>query len=70
MKIANANQVADNKTAAARTKAGEKRAAARQEAATGKRNAEYAIAKEKCDMFADDAKVACVKDAKVRFGQS
>ena len=51
-------------------KASEERAAARQDAATDKRNAEHAVAKEKCDKFSDDAKTACVKEAKVRFGQS
>ena len=70
LKIANANQVAADKTAAARTKASEKRTAARQDAATDKRNADYAVAKEKCDTFADDAEAACIKDAKARFGQS
>lgn len=35
-----------------------------------KRNADYAVAKEKCDKLADDAKTACIKDAKVRYGQS
>jgi len=39
-------------------------------AATDKRNAEYAVAKEKCDVFAGDAKAGCVKEAKARYGQS
>jgi len=42
----------------------------RQDAATDKRNAGYAVAKEKCDTFAGDAKVSCVREAKVRYGQS
>ena len=70
LKTSNANQVAKDKTAEARTKASETSAAARQDAATDKRNAEYAVAKEKCDTFAGDTKAACVKEAKVRFGQS
>jgi len=70
LKTSDANQVANDKTAAARMIASEKSAAARQDAATDKRNAEYAVAREKCDTFADDAKAACVKEAKVRFGQS
>ena len=39
-------------------------------ATTEKGNAEYAVAKEKCDMFAADAKVTCIKEAKARFGKS
>jgi hypothetical protein len=35
-----------------------------------KAQADCSVAKKKCDMFADDVKAACVKDAKVRFGQS
>ena len=70
LQTADANQVAADKTAAARAQAGEKGAAARQDAATDKRNADFAVAKEKCDIFAGDAKSACVKEAKARFGQS
>jgi hypothetical protein len=70
MKTSEANGVANDKTAAARVQANEKRTAARQDAATDKRNADYAVAKEKCDVFADNAKAVCVKEAKARFGQS
>jgi hypothetical protein len=70
LKSANANQVASDKTAKARAKASEKSIAARQDAATEKSNAEYAVAREKCDTFAGETKTTCVKDAKVRFGQS
>lgn len=35
-----------------------------------KAEADYSVAKEKCDVFANDAKDACVKEAKARFGQS
>ena len=70
LKTTTANQEASEKTAAARAKAGETGAAARQDAATEKRNAEYAVAKEKCDKLAADARTNCVKDAKVRYGQS
>lgn len=38
--------------------------------ATEKRDAAYAVAKEKCGSLADDAKSACIKEAKVRHGQS
>jgi hypothetical protein len=67
---ANANQVADDKAAAAQLKADEKSAAARKDATTDKRNADYAVAREKCDTFAGDVKAVCVKEAKARFGQS
>jgi hypothetical protein len=70
MKTADANAVASDKTAAARATANEKNAAARGDAASDKRNADYAVAKEKCDTFAADAKAACLRDAKARFGQS
>ena len=39
-------------------------------AATEKRDAAYAGAKEKCGSLADDAKATCIKEAKVRHGQS
>jgi hypothetical protein len=70
LKTSKANQIADDKAAAARIKAREASGAARQDAATDKRDADYAVAKEKCDVFAGDAKAACVKDAKARYGQS
>ena len=35
-----------------------------------KHNAAYAIAKEKCDSLANDAKVTCIQEAKVRYGQT
>ena len=70
LKTTTANQEASEKTSAARAKAGETSAAARQDAATEKRNAEYAVAKEKCEKLADDARSTCIKDAKIRYGQS
>lgn len=33
-------------------------------------DADYAVAKEKCDALAGDAKSNCIKDAKSRFGKS
>ena len=45
-------------------------AAADKQAALEKRNAAYAIAKEKCDSLANDAKVTCIQEAKARYGQS
>jgi hypothetical protein len=43
---------------------------ARKDAASDKRDADCAVAKEKCDAFASDAKSNCRKAAKVRFGKS
>lgn len=60
-----------NYTAAkADVKANKQVAEARKDAATDKRDADYAVAKEKCDALAGDAKGACVKDAKARYGKS
>jgi hypothetical protein len=70
MKIAVANDKADQVSAKASNVASEKGTDARRNAASDKRDADYAVAKEKCDTFADDAKAACIKDAKLRFGQS
>jgi hypothetical protein len=42
----------------------------RKEAVIDKRDAEYAVAKEKCDALAGDAKTRCVNDAKARFGKT
>jgi hypothetical protein len=58
MKISDANGVAVKKTATARTNA-----------ASDKRDADYAVAKEKCDVFAADAKARCMDDAKATFGK-
>ena len=35
-----------------------------------KRDAAYAVAKEKCDAMKGDAKDACIKNAKAKYGQS
>lgn len=57
------------KSADANATAREKTAAARKDAAVDKHDADYAVAKEKCDALAGDAKAGCIKDAKTRFGQ-
>ena len=44
--------------------------AARKDAAEDKRDANYSVAKEKCDALSGDAKDSCVKAAKAKFGQS
>ncbi|MBX9716528.1 MAG: hypothetical protein K2X42_08040, partial [Burkholderiaceae bacterium] len=43
---------------------------ARTEASDDKRDADYKVAKEKCDALAGDAKSACVTAAKARYGKS
>jgi hypothetical protein len=40
------------------------------DAAKDKRDAAYAVAKEKCDAFSSDAKSNCINEAKARFGKS
>ncbi len=55
--------------AKADAKAQMKSADARNDAAADKRGAAYAVAKEKCDAFAGDAKSNCMVEAKARFGK-
>jgi hypothetical protein len=42
----------------------------RKDAAQDKRDANYQVAKERCDALAGDAKTQCVNEAKARFGRS
>ena len=42
---------------------------ARKDAAEDKRDADYAVARERCDKFAGDAKKSCLDEAKVRYGK-
>ena len=58
------------KTPDARDKAENKIAAARKDAMEDKLDAEYAVAKEKCEALAGTAKTQCVNGAKARFGKS
>jgi len=51
-------------------KATEKITEVRKDAAGDKRDAEYAVAIEKCDALAGDAKSTCVGSAKSRYGKS
>ena len=44
--------------------------ALRKDASQEKRDADYAAAKERCDVLAGDAKAQCVNEAKARFGKS
>jgi hypothetical protein len=65
-KVADANtKVADANTKAAATKS-----EVRRDAAAEKRAADYAVAKEKCEVLAGPGKDVCVSDAKSRFGQN
>lgn len=48
----------------------EKTAEARREATDDKRDAEYKVAVEKCDVLAGATKDTCVRDAKTRYGKS
>lgn len=43
---------------------------ARTDAAGEKREADYKVAVQKCEVMAGDAKSACVADAKMKFGKS
>jgi hypothetical protein len=62
-----ANRNADRKSSDARVKAEEAGIEARHEAVGEKRNANLAVAIEKCDAAAGDAKAVCVDDAKKHF---
>jgi len=56
--------------AKADAKLAEKTVDAKKDAQADKRDAEYAVAKEKCDAYAGDVKTGCINDAKQRYGQS
>jgi hypothetical protein len=70
VKTADVNATAQEKKVDANATARAKTADVKKDAAADKRNADYAVAKEKCDAMAGDAKANCIKDAKVRYGQS
>ena len=70
MKTTDANAMANEKTDDARSTASDKSTAARKEATTDKIDAEYAVAKAKCDTFSGSTKDTCVDQAKIRFGKS
>jgi hypothetical protein len=67
---ANAKAVANEKSASAFSKANAQAATAREEATTATNDAQYAVAVEKCDVYAGGAKDVCLDRAKVRFGKS
>lgn len=70
LKISDANKTANQKSTAARMKADEKAVAARKDAAADKRDADFAVAKEKCDVYSGDAKDLCMNEAKAQYGKS
>ena len=65
-----ADATAQIKTADANRAAGEKILDARKDAAIDKRDAGYAVAKEKCEPLAGTAKDQCMAGAKSRYGKS
>ena len=67
---AKADAKAERESAEAQRDAAERTAEARKDAAEAKRDADYRVAVERCDRLAGNAKDACVRDAKARFGKS
>lgn len=57
------------KTSEANTTSQETTTEVRKDATADKRDAEFAVAKEKCDALAGDAKTTCVNQAKTTYGQ-
>ena len=66
----NAKAEANEKSDRAFNKASAQAATAREEAATATNDAQYAVAVEKCDVYAGGAKDVCLDRAKARFGKS
>jgi len=60
----------DKAIAETATTSGDKVAEVRKDAAEDKREAEYKVAKEKCDALAGDVKDRCVAEAKRRYGRT
>ena len=54
----------------AELKATEKNSSVRSDTQHAKAEADYQVAKERCDSLSGDAKDACVKEAQARFGKS
>jgi len=69
-KSVKAQIVAADEFSNAQSRASQQSADARNDAASEKRVADYALAKEKCNALAGDAKGNCIKDATARFGKS
>ncbi len=69
MKSTEANAEANDTSSAAQATAAEKKAEAHSDAQIDKRNADYLVAKEKCEVLANNAKDLCLSEAKNRFGK-
>jgi hypothetical protein len=67
---AKADAKVDRVATDAKVEAVEKTAEARKDATADKRDADYKVAVEKCDVLAGANKDSCVKDAKGRYGKS
>jgi hypothetical protein len=59
----------DRVTSEANTESHDKTAMARRDATEEKRDADYKVASEKCEVLAGTVKESCVRDAKARFGK-
>lgn len=70
LKTEQANETASEKSAKARGQANKEIGDARNDASSDKRDADYAVAIEKCDDLAGNSKDVCVNDAKARYGKS
>lgn len=64
MKVSDAKNKADRETNGARSEENHTSVDARRDADMAKRDANYAVAKEKCESLAGDAKDGCMNDAK------
>lgn len=69
MKTSDAIATARKDSAESRSKANEQATEAHKDATAFKIDADYKVAKEKCDGLAGNAKDVCVKEAKARFGK-
>lgn len=67
---AKADAKVDRVATDSKAQAVEKTAAARKDANEDKRDADYKVAVEKCDVLAGASKDTCVRDAKSRYGKS
>lgn len=67
---AKADAKVDRVASDGRTNTAQRTAEAQRSANDDKRDADYKVAIEKCDALAGNAKDACVRDAKMRFGKS
>ena len=68
-KTLKANAEAKEESAEANADAREKAGDAYSDANADKNDADYAVAKEKCDLLAGNDKGACIDEAKVRFSK-